>query len=114
MLNRLFASLAILSLVVALFVCVLWWRANHGHTDTFHMGANSATQTVFTTLPGARVSVDVESHESAQVNSRTEIYPMRSVLGGAFLLPSLWAAILLRRKLMPRRPGSELPALGRH
>jgi len=109
--NRFFASLAIVSLLVALIVSVLWWRADHGHSDTFHLGAQSATQTVFTTLPGARVAVSVENHDPALVHGNTRFYPLRSVMGGAFVVPSLWAAIWLRRRIRPRPPGVQLPAM---
>ena len=112
-LNRLFASVAILSLLVGLFTLAIWWRADHGTTDTFHLGADSATQTWFETLPGGRLAAHIAEKNPTGVRSRTDFLPLRSVLGGCLFIPALWAAVQLRRRLLPRPPGSELPALGR-
>ena len=111
MLNRLFTSLAIVSLVAVVAVSVLWWRSNHGHSDTAHLGADSTTRTLFYTLPGGRVAIHLAEHGTNGVQSKTNIYPLRSVLGGCLLVPALWAAVRLRRRLLPRPPGAELPAL---
>ena len=109
MLNRLLASLAIVSVVAAVIVAVLWWRAAHGHSDAFHLGANSATQTLIFTQPSI-VAVEVQQHGGGTVNGQMKFYPFRSVLGSCFVVPGLWVAIAIRRRLAPRRrPGWELP-----
>jgi hypothetical protein len=110
-LNRLFTSIAIVSLLAAVAVAILWWRAEHGHADTFHLGASSPTQVRFEPLPGGRLAIHRAERTDDGVQSRTDFVPMRSVMGGCFVVPALWAAIRLRRRLRPRPPGSQLPAL---
>ncbi len=112
MLNRLFASVAILSLVAAIVVGVLWVRANHGHSDTvLHMGAKSPNETTIYTGPaGLAVSVQQTAPDGA-ISDRVKLLRFGQVLGGCFLVPALWGAIHARRRLLPRRPGSELPAM---
>ncbi len=114
MLNRILASVAILSLLVAVTVAVLWWRANRGHSDTvLHLGANSPHQTTLYTGPvGIALSVQ-DTAPDGSIGDHVKLLPFRTVLGGAMVIPSLVAAIWLRRRLLPRRPGSEIPALGR-
>ena len=92
MVKRLLASLAILSVVVAGAVAVLWWRANHGHADNvLHVG----TTAVYT------------GHDRL-----FKPYDFGNVMGVAMIAPCLWAAITLRRHLRPRPPGTDLPAVG--
>ncbi len=112
-LNRLLASVAIVSLAAAVAVAVLWWRGAQGHSDTFHLGASSPTQMSFEPLRDGRLAVHQGQHTPNGVQGRTDFVPMRSILGGCLMLPALWAAILVRRRLLPRPPGSELPTLGR-
>ena len=110
--NRLSASLAIVSLLVALTLAVLWWRAEHGHSDTvLHLGAASAHQTtLFTGTAGLFVDVQQTAADGSIVDHLKRL-AFRDLMGGAFVVPCLWGAIWLRRRLRPRPPGSELQAL---
>jgi hypothetical protein len=110
-LNRLLTSLALVSLLLALTTLAVWWRADHGHSDTFHLGANSATQTQLYTAPDS-VIVDVKQRQpSGEIGERMDKYPLRRVLGFCLFLPGLWVAVRVRRRLVPRVPGSQLPAM---
>ncbi len=110
MLNRLLTSVAVLSLIAGLALAVLWWRARHGHVDTvLHLGANSPHQTTLYTAPtGIAVRVQ-QTAADGSIADDTKPVPYRTVLGGCLFVPGLWVAIALRRKLLPRRPGWELP-----
>lgn len=113
MLNRLFASIAILSLLLSLTTAVLWWRATHGHSDrVLHLGASSPNQTTLYTGPTG-IAVQIQRTSDVGVRDVMKFYRFRDVMGGTLVAPALFGAMLARRRLLPRRPGSELPAIGR-
>ncbi len=109
--NRLLASLAIVSLLLATAVAVLWWRADHGHSDAFHLGANSATQTNLYTRADV-VAVETQQNVGGAIQSQMRFKPFRQVMGWFFIAPCLWVAVYVRRRLLPRRPDLQLPASG--
>ena len=108
MLKRLLASLAIVSVVVAGAVAVLWWRAAHGHADAvLHVGTSS----VYT----GHDRLFVEQNQTAAtgaIQTRIKPYEFGNVMGIATIAPCLWAAITLRRRLRPRPPGTDLATMG--
>ena len=112
MLNRLFTALAIVSVLLALTTAALWWRGAHGHSDTvFHVGGTSANQTTLYTGPAGMAARVQRTMPDGSIGDRTQLVPFRTVLGGTMLIPALWVAVRVRRRLLPRRPGAELPSL---
>ena len=111
MLNRLFTSLAIVSLLAAVTVAVLWWRGNHGHNDVFHLGADSPTRMWFESMPGGQLAIHQGEHSATGIQGRTDFRPMKAVFGWCLVVPALWGARQARRRLLPRPPGSDLPAM---
>jgi hypothetical protein len=117
-LKRLLASLALVSLLIACALLVYWWRSDHGHIDSYTMGGNAPTKTVFTTGPGAVWIKVVDSknatgpQEPGMIVEDMRSYPFKNILGYFLLVPALWLAIKIRN-LLPRPPGMERKVKGR-
>ena len=111
MLRRILPGLAIASLLVGVVILVFWWRS-YSHVDHFTIGSLDSGQTTYTSKDG-RVFVTTSQKMGEMVTSTSKPYEHWRLAMGCLILPGLWAAVTVRRKLLPRPPGFTVEDLRR-
>jgi len=109
MLRRILPGLAIASLLVGVAILVLWWRS-YSHVDHFTIGSLDSGQTTYTSK-GGRVFVTTSQKIGEMVTSTSKPYEHWRVAMGCLILPGLWGAVVVRKKLLPRPPGFTMEQL---